>query len=137
MSLNNHFKLIIVRFPLIALLLVMSGCYQTPLEKVKASHQYSAKQLIEEWRSHAARKPLPLVHNDDYYAPYSPPIRKRNTQVATPANPAYYYDPRVDNPQAYMQQNAPYITDIDDANAERYSKDVNNNVVTHDLLYAY
>ena len=81
----------------ISFVFAVSGCYQLPLEEIKPSHQYTAQQLMQQWRNHAARAPLPLVHNDDYYSPYTPPIRSSNSQIAVPANPAYYYDPRVDN----------------------------------------
>ena len=114
---------------LLALLPVVTACYKIPMEDIKATHQYSAKELIQEWRDYSARKPLPLVHNDDYYAPYTPPVRNRNTQSFSSSSDAYYYDPSVDNPQP----RAPYIADLD---AQPYQPAMNGNV-TNELLYAY
>ncbi len=109
------------RYCLIALIGLTAGCYKVPLTEIKSTHQYTAQELMDQWRSHAARNPLPLVHNDDYYAPYSPPIRSKNNQNTAQQDPAYYYDPRVDNPQPYTSE----------------QQGILHGVVTHDLLYAY
>ncbi len=113
---------------ILVLLPVVTACYKVPMADIQSSHQYSAKDLIQEWRNYSSRKPLPLVHNDDYYAPYTPPVSNRNTQSFSSNTEAYYYDPSVDNPQA----RAPYIADLD----APYQPAMNGNV-TNDLLYAY
>lgn len=112
-------------------LLSLPACYKVPMEQIEQSHQYSARQLIDEWRNYSARKPLPLSDNDDYYAPYTPSVRSQNNSGAYSSSGGYYYDPRVDNPQAYQP---PHISNI---RPEREVSPLDGNVITNDLLYAY
>lgn len=133
LSLNFH-TLKTSALPLLAVLFLVQGCYSLPMEDIEHTKQYSAKELIHEWRRYSSKQPLqPVRTNDDYYAPYTPQIINRNANIASPSNPAYYYDPTVDNPQP---SSGPYIADMQSNDSYPANRTLNN-VVTNDLLYAY
>jgi hypothetical protein len=79
--------------------MTLSACYKSNLAEINSTHQYSAKELMEEWRIRNASGLYSGRDNDNNYAPYTPPIRGNRNSANRHPVPNYFYDPNADNPQ--------------------------------------